>query len=52
MLHARDNTPEPITPVTMCVTAVHTVPVLLTSPESAFCKNGALSPASLMAASF
>lgn len=27
-------------------------PVLLTSPESAFCKNGALSPASLMAASF
>jgi len=27
MLHANDNTPDPITPVTMCATAVHTVPV-------------------------
>lgn len=26
MLHGRDNTPDPITPVTMCATAVHTVP--------------------------
>jgi hypothetical protein len=29
MLHANDNTPDPITPVTMCATAVHTVPVFI-----------------------
>jgi len=26
VLHGRDSTPDPITPVTMCATAVHTVP--------------------------
>lgn len=25
-LHAKDNTPDPITPVIICATAVHTVP--------------------------
>ena len=29
MLHARDSTPELITPVTMCATAVHTIPITL-----------------------
>lgn len=33
MLHAKDNTPDPITPVTMCATAVHTVPALTHSPS-------------------
>jgi hypothetical protein len=26
ILHGNDKTPDPITPVTMCATAVHTVP--------------------------